>query len=406
MLLILLTAAAYFYFNWQYFRAVKTIGQPPRLRIWLILTSFVGNYLFFYVCSVLEFPLILNWFLFAFLLFFETLLYTKGAGRCALFCTLTGINYGLAANIFCRSVVAIVMNQPLQSFDNHTSSVANLKGLPVCLGFLLAGMVMQVLRRPCFIGRLQLILKHPRHHAFLLEMMAGLFFYLFLNLLLYSTPLNDPVLKIWSLKSCLFSVVGFYIAVRYTVRICELDDYREKNRQMEQELKKCQWEEEHLRIQAALDALTGLYNRQAAEETIAAMMEQKIGFTLCFLDLDGLKNVNDQYGHEEGARYILTAIEEIQRVCRSGDTLFRYGGDEFLLVFAGMTAGTAIQRAEAINRALRTLETGGAFSYPLSLSYGIVENTQFPDWKRMIEEADRRMYEQKRQKSASRDSNA
>ena len=70
MLLILLTAAAYFYFNWQYFRAVKTIGQPPRLRIWLILTSFVGNYLFFYVCSVLEFPLILNWFLLAFLLFF------------------------------------------------------------------------------------------------------------------------------------------------------------------------------------------------------------------------------------------------------------------------------------------------------------------------------------------------
>ena len=72
-----------------------------------------------------------------------------------------------------------------------------------------------VYKRQVFIERLRLILSHPQHHAFLLEMMAGLFFYLFLNLLLYSTPLNDLLLKVWSIKSCLFSVIGFYIAVRY-----------------------------------------------------------------------------------------------------------------------------------------------------------------------------------------------
>lgn len=403
MLLLLLTAATYFYFNWQYFHTVKALSQTPRRRVWLILISFLVNYLFFVVCSVLEFPLILNWFMFSFLLFLETLLYTKRAGRCALFSTLTGIIFGLAVNIFCRSVIAVIMNQPLQCFDNHTVSVANLKGIPVCLGFLLAGAVMQVLGRPSFTGRLQLILKHPRHHAFLLEMMVGLFFYLFLNLLLYSTPLNDLLLKIWSIKSCLFSVAGFYISVRYTARICELDDYRDKNRQMEQELKERQWEEEHLRRQADLDSLTGLYNRQAAEETIGAMVQRRDGFTLCFLDLDGLKKVNDQYGHEEGDRYILTVTGQIQRVCRNGDPLFRYGGDEFLIVFSGMTAEAAAQRAETINAGLHTLEIDGAFAYPLSLSYGVVESTAFTEWERMLEEADRRMYEQKRQKRAARD---
>lgn len=402
MTLLLLTAAAYFYFNWQYYLTVKKLRDLPHLRVGIVLLSFVVNYLFFVVCSVLEFPLILNWFLFAFLLFFETLLYTKGFDECVLCNTLIGILYGLAVNIFCRSVMAILMNQPLQSFDNHTASAVNLKGIPVCLGFLLAGIIMQLLGLPAIMKRLQLIKRHPRHHAFLMEIMIGLLFYLFLNLLLYSTPLNDLLLKIWSIKSCLFSIIGFYIAIRYTVRICELDDYREKNQQMEQELKERQWEEEHLRRQANLDSLTGLYNRQAAEETIADMMEQKAGFTLCFLDLDGLKNVNDQYGHDEGDRYILTVTGQIKRVCRSGDTLFRYGGDEFLLLFAGMTAGAAVQRAQAINKELHTLETGGEFPYPLSLSYGVVESADFAEWQVLIQEADQRMYEQKRQKRTAR----
>ncbi len=131
-------------------------------------------------------------------------------------------------------------------------------------------------------------------------MMGGLFFYLFINLLLYSTPLNDLLLKVWSLKSCLFCIISFYIAVRYTKRVCELSDYREKNRWMEQELEKRKLEEDQLRQQASLDVLTGLQNRQAAEEALAFMVEQQISFTLCFIDLDGLKNVNDRYGHEEG----------------------------------------------------------------------------------------------------------
>lgn len=402
--MILLTALSYFYFNWQYFLTVKKVREMPHMRICFVLLSFAANYLFFIVCSLLEFPLVLNWFLFAFLLFFETFFYSKGAGESALCSTLIGIIYGLAVNIFCRSVIAIIMNQPLQSFDNHTVSAANLKGIPVCLGFLLAGAVMQVMTHPSIIKRLQLIFRHPRHQAFLLEITAGLLFYLFLNLLLYSMPSNDLLLKIWSIKSCLFSIVGFYIAIRYTVRICELDDYREKNRQMEQEFKERQWEQEHLRRQAAIDPLTGLYNRQAAEETMAAMAAQNTFFSICFLDLDGLKNVNDQYGHEEGDRYILTATEQIRRVCRNGDALFRYGGDEFLIVFEGMTAGTAAQRADTVNEGLHALEAGGMYPYPLSLSFGVVESTAFSDWKHIIEEADRRMYEQKRQKKVSRDS--
>lgn len=404
MHLLLLTAAAYFYFNQRYFCMAEKFCEMQSPRRLFVPLCFVVNYSFFYLCSVLEFPLTVNWFLFAFLLFFETLLYNKGEKRCALFAALLGILYGLASNIFCRSIAAIVMDKPLQHFDNHVSSTANLKGIPVFLGFMLTGLIMQLLSGQVFTERMRRILRHPWHQAFLLEMMAGLFFYMFLNLLLYSTPLNDVFLKVWSIKSCMFSIVGLYIAVRYTIRICDMEDYREKNRSIQRMLEERRREEEELRQQAAADPLTGLYNRQYADEKIESMLKQKIPFTVCFLDLDGLKYVNDQFGHEEGDHYILTTTDHIQRSCRCGkDLLCRYGGDEFLILFEGLLAEKAEEKAEAINRDLGRIGCDGDFPYSMSLSYGVVESPSYSDGAAMIQEADRKMYEQKRKKRRARD---
>lgn len=404
MLLLLLTALTYYYFHWQYFLLAAELRKMPRRRTGMVLLSFVVNYLFFVICSVMEFPLIINWFLFSFLLFFETLFYNQGDRRCAYFSSLLGIIYGLSVNIFCRSIIAMGMNQPLQNFDNHTTSVGNLKGIPVLLGFLLAGLVFWIMRRQVLMERLCLILRHPGHQSFLLEIMTGLLLYLYLNLLLYAAPSNNLLLKIWSIKSCIFSVVGLYIAIRYTGRICELNDYREKNRQMERQLEEQRQEERHLRLQTTLDPMTGLYNRHYAEEKIASMMEQSVGFILCFLDLDGLKMVNDRYGHEEGDRYILTVTEQIRDVCGSSrDLLFRYGGDEFLLLFEKVTRDMAKERIKLLNERLSSIKSLDAFPYPLSLSYGVADSTSYTDWKEMIRAADRDMYIQKQEKKIARD---
>ncbi|MCH1983251.1 GGDEF domain-containing protein [Ruminococcus sp. OA3] len=403
MRLLLLTAAAYFYFSQRYFHMTEKFSEMQSPRTLLCLLCYVVNYSFFYLCSVLEFPLTVNWFLFAFLLFIETLLYNKRKKRCALFATLTGIFFGLAANIFCRSVVAVVLDKPLQHFDNHVSSSANLKGIPVFLGFMLTGLIMHILSRQVFIERVHRILNHPWHQPFILEMIAGLFFYMFLNLLLYSTPVNDVFVKVWSIKSSMFSVIGLYIAVRYTIRICDMEDYREKNRKIQQMLEERSREEEELRRQAAIDPLTGLYNRQYADEKVESMLKQKVPFTICFFDLDHLKKVNDQLGHEEGDHYILTATEHIRSTCRCGkDLLCRYGGDEFLILFEGLMAEKAEKKAEAINDDLCAYGIAEAFPYSLSLSYGVVESPLFSDVTAMLQEADRKMYMQKRKKQLTR----
>ena len=399
----LLSAVTYFYFNWQYFRLVGEQKQMQALRVRFVIACFAVNYFCFVLFSVLELHLIANWLLFAVLLFGETWLYGGRDKRCALFSTLIGIIWGLSINIFCRSAIAILLHQPLRAFDNNITEVGNVKWIPVVLGFLIAGLAMRLWRRPAYLKRLRLILRYPAHQAFLLEVMTGLFCYLFLNLLLYSTPRNDLLLKLWSIKSCLFCVIGFYIAARYTWRICELADYREKNRQMEQELKARHQEEERLLHSAICDALTGLYNRAYAEEKIADLMERGIGFVLCFVDLDGLKEVNDQHGHSAGDRYLVTVAEKLRLFCRrDADLLFRYGGDEFLAVAAGLSVSAVESRMEALNAALLAERETGGFPFAMSVSYGAVDSRAFSQPGAMIQAADANMYAQKARKKKAR----
>lgn len=96
--------------------------------------------------------------------------------------------------------------------------------------------------------------------------------------------------------------------------------------------------------------------------------------------------------------------EQIRNVCRSGrDLLFRYGGDEFLLLFEKVTRGKAEERIEQLNERLCSISGQNGFSYPLSLSYGVVEGTAYTDWKELIRAADRKMYIQKQEKKMARD---
>lgn len=402
IIVTLLTAAAYFYYNFNYFNFVRKQKQMQQNRLGFVTLFFVLNYLIFMILSTLEIHLIMNWLCFAVLLFGETLIYSKGDRQCALLSTFTGIIYGLAINIFCRSTLSIITGESLQNFDNHIYSDQNLKAVPVFLGFVLAGFAIQILSQPHFQERLQLIMKYHRQ-TFLLELLTGMFFYLFLNLLVYSTPTNDLTLKAWSIESSLFSMIGFFIAIRYTWRICVLADYREKNQNMEQELEVQQQEEPYLLQKAIRDPLTGLYNRQHALDVITAMLRRKCSMTVCFVDMDGLKVMNDRFGHAEGDRYIRTVTRQLQHACRSEkDMLFRYGGDEFLLLFPEASVNIVEDRMEESLRILAEQGSAEQFHIPLSFSYGVIDGQRVSSAAELISRADQKMYEQKRERHRTR----
>ena len=110
--------------------------------------------------------------------------------------------------------------------------------------------------------------------------------------------------------------------------------------------------QERLRHQAIHDVLTGLYNRRYLEESLArelacaARTERPISIIMG--DLDNFKSVNDRYGHLAGDEVLRAFGELMRRQTRDGDINCRYGGEEFLIVLPGMTAETAIERAELL----------------------------------------------------------
>jgi diguanylate cyclase (GGDEF)-like protein/PAS domain S-box-containing protein len=109
--------------------------------------------------------------------------------------------------------------------------------------------------------------------------------------------------------------------------------------------------EDHLRQQAARDPLTGLANFRHLAEVLDSEIKrsERTGreFALLLFDLDGLKRINDRYGHMTGS-HALCRVADVLSFCRDIDTAARYGGDEFAVVLPETGAEAANQAAERI----------------------------------------------------------
>src|SRR5712671_5709046 len=109
--------------------------------------------------------------------------------------------------------------------------------------------------------------------------------------------------------------------------------------------------EDHLRQQAALDPLTGLANYRHLAEVLDMEVKrsERTGreFALLLFDLDGLKQINDRYGHLIGS-HALCRVADVLSFCRDIDTAARYGGDEFAVVLPETGAEAANQVAQRI----------------------------------------------------------
>lgn len=105
------------------------------------------------------------------------------------------------------------------------------------------------------------------------------------------------------------------------------------------------------------DALTGLNNRAAFDRVMDRELSladrQGRSLTLMLLDIDWFKKVNDEYGHAAGDEVIRVVAEEMTRMTRSSDVVFRYGGEEFAVILSDVDSLTAMDVAERIRLTLK-----------------------------------------------------
>lgn len=162
--------------------------------------------------------------------------------------------------------------------------------------------------------------------------------------------------------------------------------------------------EEQLQLFANTDAMTGIYNRIGGRTLIMHMLEnQAAPAALAFIDLDGLKSVNDNFGHDQGDEMIRHTVDIIKSMIRENDILCRWGGDEFLIFFSCDKA-QADMIMTRIQKSLDTFNASGKAPYHIQFSYGIAEipvgATHLFD--SIIADADALMYKNKLDKHSSR----
>ncbi len=154
---------------------------------------------------------------------------------------------------------------------------------------------------------------------------------------------------------------------------------------------------------AHTDDVTGLYNQRKLykdiDKNIKVAKLKNESFSLVFLDLDNFKNVNDGHGHLVGTNLLLQVAQVIRQVIRDTDYIYRYGGDEFVIILPTAKAENAKKIGERLLSMIKAhdFQAEGGKSFRLSTSIGIAE---FPrdaqDRKSILAIADKMMYEAKK----------
>src|SRR5690554_1654770 len=101
-------------------------------------------------------------------------------------------------------------------------------------------------------------------------------------------------------------------------------------------------------------SVAGFY-RACSHARLPSLAEQGLPFALFLVDIDHFKSINDRYGHDVGDRALQRVADQLTLSARSGDFIFRYGGEEFLIVCVELTAKGALSAAERFRREIESL---------------------------------------------------
>ncbi|MBE0600176.1 MAG: diguanylate cyclase [Firmicutes bacterium] len=155
------------------------------------------------------------------------------------------------------------------------------------------------------------------------------------------------------------------------------------------------------------DALTGVYNRRAGYQKLTELRRQTTDrgyeMAVCFIDINGLKEVNDMLGHDQGDELIKSVAAIIRDSVRGNDYIARIGGDEFLIVFDRLSEAGAESVWQRITHTFDDINSQEERPYAISISHGIgvFMSDEEISVDEIIARADAKMYEKKKQMKKS-----
>jgi two-component system cell cycle response regulator len=173
-------------------------------------------------------------------------------------------------------------------------------------------------------------------------------------------------------------------------------------------------ERQHLQLElrnlSLMDDLTGLSNRKGflslANHHVKLAGRTRSSFLVGFIDLDGMKEINDTFGHQEGNRALVETANILRDSFRQSDILGRFGGDEFVVLVTEAEENSIAIVTKRVQDKVTSRNEHPDRRYQLSLSIGVVNSLSdhvldVPDLEHLLQQADALMYRHKQEKRAA-----
>ena len=145
--------------------------------------------------------------------------------------------------------------------------------------------------------------------------------------------------------------------------------------------------------EAKHDSLTGLFRRSVLEQNIEKIIMQNKSFTFAMIDIDFFKSINDEFGHDVGDKVLKQFSSIVSSHLRSDDMSFRWGGEEFLLLFVTNSINDIFMIVERIRECigLEDFDIGRS----ITASIGLAKYNSDEDWVETLKRADKALYKAK-----------
>lgn len=148
-------------------------------------------------------------------------------------------------------------------------------------------------------------------------------------------------------------------------------------------------------LQAATDPLTGLLNRRSFENQVQELLRRHTPMAVAMADLDHFKKINDSHGHDAGDRALRLFARLLRSTLRSEDLVSRYGGEEFVVAFPGLSTDAAAKALNRVQEALLVALASGDVP-PYTASFGISHTNHARSLEDLCRTADRALFRAKR----------
>lgn len=250
---------------------------------------------------------------------------------------------------------------------------------------------------------IQILINNKSQLRFAATSLMFIDIYLLTLSVVYNNSMYTNLIMLFLIITSVLLFGAFYTSFIHAVKMSLLELYERGYKDLESKLEQSNRSLGELKDEAYTDALTGVSSRRYGLLRLGKMVEERKSLSVCLIDLDGLKEVNDTQGHQEGDRY-LAGVSHVLAAFFGSKYVCRLGGDEFLVIMPDQTEEEALAQMEKVCGKMDVHFQKMRIPVHPSISYGVVETGSLPvcSVHDLLELADGKMYDMKNRRHKMR----